>query len=312
MSITKGTHMAMKALERHRRLSTDSPNIKRNIRSVSEAMNVLMPLAGTKVTQEDFDLAFDILERSKKVSESKELDIARYIANNIVLGITERTDIDMSKYDISDKSKEIIGSAIHEAAICNRILNNQSILEHRFNIGNVVKSNSYNLKKIITEICELIDTYDVPVDYKYNIALENILFSLVKNGIEIPSDTEFVSTVTEYFLMRDMIIGDATYSDYKTVLEGCKDIFDISKPSTILESILVKEPDYFKNKSVAILNRANDSFIKEYFLPKAINIYTEADAADYIDYVSAYIETCRDIDLSPIFIYFFFQFFGIF
>ena len=296
MSITKGTHMAMKALERHRRLSTDSPNIKRNIRSVSEAINVLMPLAGTKVIQEDFDLAFDILERSKKVSESKELDIARYIANNIVLGITERTDIDMSKYDISDKSKEIIGLAIHEAAICNRILNNQSILEHRFNIGNVVKSNSYNLKKIITEICELIDTYDVPVDYKYNIALENILFSLVKNGVEIPSDTEFVSTVTEYFLMRDMIIGDATYSDYKTVLEGCKDIFDISNPSTILESILTKEPDYFKNKSVAILNRANDSFIKEYFLPKAINIYTEADAADYIDYVSAYIETCKDID----------------
>lgn len=57
MSITKGTHMAMKALERHRRLSTDSPNIKRNIRSVSEAMNVLIPLASTKVIQEDFDLA---------------------------------------------------------------------------------------------------------------------------------------------------------------------------------------------------------------------------------------------------------------
>ena len=85
MSITKGTHMAMKALERYRRLSTDSPNIKRNIRSVSEAMNVLIPLASTKVIQEDFDLVFDILETVTFKSRYFDLLYILYIGDIIFI-----------------------------------------------------------------------------------------------------------------------------------------------------------------------------------------------------------------------------------
>ena len=297
MSVTKGTHVAMKALERQRRLSTDSPTLRRNSKfTVSEAMTRIRPLSTTKVVQEDCNFAFDILEQCDQVSKSKGRDIARFIANNVILGLTEDADIDLNQYDITDENKKVIESSLKEAAICNRILNNQTILEHRFNIDNVVRSNRYNLKKIISEMCELIDTYNVPTDYKYNIALENILFSLVKNGEEIPSDTEFVSTVTEYFLMRDMIIGDAAYSDYKTVLEGCQDIFDISNPSTVIEAVLNTKPDYFKNISSTVLSKANDSYIREFILPKAMNIHTEADAADYIDDIHSYLETSSDMD----------------
>ena len=297
MSVTKGTHVAMKALERQRRLSTDSPNLKRNAKfTVSEAMSRLKPLSNTKVIQEDCNFAFDILEKSSRVSKSKGKDIARFIANNIILGITEDTDIALDKYDISDDNKKLIESAIKETAICNRILNNQYILEHRFNIDNLIRSNRYNLKKIISEMCELIDTYNVPADYKYNVALENILFSLVKNGEEIPSDKEFVSMVTEYFLMRDMTISDITYRNYQTVLEGCKDIFNLSNPSIIIESVLDNKSDYFRNMSKNVLYKSNDSYIREYILPKAMNIKTEADASDYIDDVCGYIDTCCDTD----------------
>lgn len=297
MSVTKGTHVAMKALERQRRLSTDSPNLKRNAKfTVSEAMSRLKPLSTTKVIQEDCNFAFDILEKSSKVSKSKGKDIARFIANNIVLGITEDADIDLSNYDISVDNKKLIESAIRETAICNRILNNQSILEHRFNIDNLIRSNRYNLKRIISEMCELIDTYNVPVDYKYNVALENILFSLVKNGEEIPSDEEFVSMVTEYFLMRDMTISDIIYKDYQTVLEGCKDIFNLDNSSIIIESVLDNKPDYFRNISKNVLSNSTDSYIREYILPKAMNIKTEADASDYMDDVCGYIDTCCDTD----------------
>lgn len=297
MSVTKGTHVAMKALERQRRLSTDSPNLKRNAKfTISEAMSRLKPLSTTKVIQEDCNFAFDILEKSSKASKSKGKDIARFIANNIVLGITEDADIDLSNYDISDDNKKLIESAIRETAICNRILNNQSILEHRFNIDNLIRSNRYNLKRIISEMCELIDTYNVPVDYKYNVALENILFSLVKNGEEISSDEEFVSMVTEYFLMRDMTISDIIYKDYQTVLEGCKDIFNLDNSSIIIESVLDNKPDYFRNISKNVLSNSTDSYIREYILPKAMNIKTEADASDYMDDVCGYIDTCCDTD----------------
>lgn len=297
MSITKGTRIAMKVMERRRRLSTNSPTLKRKSKSVtSEAMTILRPLSTTRVNQTDCDFAFHILEECGKASESKENTIARFIANNLVLGLTEDADIDMSRFDISDKSREIIGSAISEAVVCNRILNNQTLLEQRFNIDNVIKSNRYNLGKIISEMCELIDTYDVPVHYKYNVALENTLYSLVKNNIEIPSDVEFVSMVTEYFLMRDMIIPDQTYRNYKDILEGSSSVFDLTHPSLLVETVLNSKPDYFKNITVKVLNRANDSYIKEHLLPKAISINSEADAADYIDYVHSYMEACCDMD----------------
>lgn len=296
MSMFRSAMICTKAKHRERRLCTESPVIKRHIRTISEAMSVLKPLSETKVTQPDLDLAFSILEKAAAVSESKETDIARYIANELVLGITEDTDIDMSKYNISDKSREIIGSAIHEAVICNRILNNQHVLEHRFNLDNVVRQNRYNPEKIISEICELIDTYDAPTDYKYNVALENILYSMVKNRIELPPDQEIVSKITEYFLMRDMTIDDISYGKYKTVLEGCTDVYDLHRSTPLIESVLNNNANYFKNRSETVLNSANDSYIKEYLAPKALSIQTEADAADYIDEVSAYIESCRDMD----------------
>lgn len=106
MSVTKGTHVAMKALERQRRLSTDSPTLRRNSKfTVSEAMTRIRPLSTTKVVQEDCNFAFDILEQCNQVSKSKGRDIARFIANNVILGLTEDVDIDLNQYDITDENK---------------------------------------------------------------------------------------------------------------------------------------------------------------------------------------------------------------
>lgn len=301
MSITKGTRIALKAIERESRLSTKSPNIKRHIRSISESMSILEPLSTTKVTQNDLDLVFSILEKASTVSKTKELDLAKYIANDIILGVTEDSDIDIDKYNISEEGKKIIESAIQKTGICNRIINNQRILENRFNINNLVSRNRYNLVGIISEMCELIDTYNSPTDYKYNVALENILFSLIKNGVSIQSDNEFVSAVTEYFLMRDMVIDDISYNKYKEVLEGCSAMFDISKPTVLIESVLKNTADYFRNITISVLEDSCDSYIKEYLLQKALSIKTEADAVDYIDDVSSYIENCMDSDESRLY-----------
>ena len=298
--ITKSTSIASKAIERKRRLETSSPTMKRSeMRSVSEAISRLYPLINTQVNQTDCDFAFNILEKVCESSLVKGKDIARYIANNIVLGITENTNIDIDDYNIPEECKNIIKSSIQEAAICNRIINNQTVLECRFNINKVVSDNRYNLEKIISEMCELIDTYNVPSDYKYNIALENIMYSLVKNNIEIPSDTAFVGSVTEYFMMRDMIIGDTEYEKYKTVLENCFSIFDIDKSQSILlESVLNHDPDCFRNRTITLLSSSEDPYISENLKEMVLNIQTEADASNYIEAVSDYVNTgcCKDRD----------------
>lgn len=297
MSITAGTRVALKAIDRGTRLQNEPSRFKRNFKfSISEANNVIRNLSNSKVVQEDCNLVFGLLEKAGTVSKSKERDFARSIATSIIPGIQETVDINLEDYSISDESKAIIENAISETSICNRILNNQYLLERRFNIDNTVKKCGYNLDKIISEMCEFVDTYNIPNDYKFNVALENTLYSLVKNGVDIPSDEYLVSSIAEYFMMRDMVITDDMYKKYQTVLEGCKSIFDIHKPSYLIEAVETNNSTYFLDRTIRLLEHSSDSYIKEFIIPMAKKIATEADAADYIDTVSAYIEEVKDLD----------------
>lgn len=296
MGITKGTHVAMQTQERLKRLSTQTPTLRMKSKiTESSALSLINPLSTTIVTQESFDYCMRVLSEVAKTSKSKAKTIANFISSDISLGIANEVTVDYSKYDIDKSYTDIIDKGLTETAICQRIINNQSRLQKRFNLDKIVNENRYNLAKIISELCELIDTYEVPDFCKYNVALENIAYTMAKNGVEIDNDMSVISEITEYFLLRNMDIPDATYKKYKEVLEN-NIIYDLSNPSPIVSAMLESNGNYFKTEVEQVLKNSNDIYISEYLCNNAMKISTEALAVEYIEDVNAYIESSNLLD----------------
>ena len=101
-----------------------------------------------------------------------------------------------------------------------------------------------------------------------------------------------VSSITEYFMYRDMNISDEKYKNYQEVLANNY----ISKSlgeDPLIEAVLHNPSTTYRDLTESLLGSSSDLFITEYFLDKALEIHTEADAADYMEEVEAYIR--RDI-----------------
>ncbi len=127
--------------------------------------------------------------------------------------------------DNTEVAEECFNRFIHAAYVneqCDRVINNHNKLLKRFDLETKVRkcpNNIYSLQECIYNICELIDSYDIPFGVKYNIALENITFLMTKNCV--PVNNGFViESVTDYFLMSD--INDDRLHDMKYIIENSK------------------------------------------------------------------------------------------
>ena len=88
---------------------------------------------------------------------------------------------------------------------CDRVLNNQRKLNKIYDIDSVVRENNIHddesLENCIHELCDIISSFDIDMDIKYNLALENVLYTLDKNYIHC--DRSFVlESITNYFLAK--------------------------------------------------------------------------------------------------------------
>ena len=88
---------------------------------------------------------------------------------------------------------------------CDRVLKNQDKLNSRYNMDLIIKesnvSDEVSLESCIHKLCETIDSFNIDIEVKYNLALENVLYTLDKNHISI--DRAFVlETITNYFLIK--------------------------------------------------------------------------------------------------------------
>ena len=103
---------------------------------------------------------------------------------------------------------------------CDRVLKNQDRLNSRYDINSIISeckvTDDVSLESCIHELCDIIDSFNVDIEIKYNLALENVLYSLEKNYI-YPDRAFVLETVTEYFLVK--------YSD---CLENIRDVFEES------------------------------------------------------------------------------------
>lgn len=209
--------------------------------------------------------------------------LALYIANEIVPNaITETANLN----NVSESSREIIQESIDKNMFYDRLTQNQATLEKRFNISTTCKGN--NVKRICESLCALIDTYNTPLAIKYNVALENVMFSLVKNNVVFESDMEIANYVTEYFMLRDPIIYDSTYKKYQHLLKENK-MYNIDEATGIVAALLNNDGNYFGDKVSKIFSESDDESIKE-FATLFESVISESDAAEYINRVSDFID----------------------
>lgn len=307
MGLTRGTCIIKAALQRESRLLKNkeikSPNGYKIVNEDS-AMMALKGYSKGVLNKTDIDTVMDILETVETRGSGKY--VATYIAQNIISGIP--VEVNLENYNISEDSRDCIEPALEANTIYDRILKNQHLLEKRFNISRVCEEKR-EIGSIVENLCSLIDTYDIPLAYKFNIALENSLCSLVKNNIYFESDIDIANIVTEYFLTRDAEVYDDTYKKYQELIRE-SDIFEEEEATYgIIESLLKSDGNYFGNKAKAVLELAEDANIKKYG-EMFININSEKDVNKYISDVQNYIYTnyvsprdtkciCYSIDMLP-------------
>ena len=307
MGLTRGTRIIRAALQRESRLLKNkeikSPNGYKIVNEDS-AMMALKGYSKGVLNKTDIDTVMDILETVETRGSGKY--VATYIAQNIISGIP--VEVNLENYNISEDSRDCIEPALEANTIYDRILKNQHLLEKRFNISRVCEEKR-EIGSIVENLCSLIDTYDIPLAYKFNIALENSLCSLVKNNIYFESDIDIANIVTEYFLTRDAEVYDDTYKKYQELIRE-SDIFEEEDATYgIIESLLKSDGNYFGNKAKVVLELAEDTNIKKYG-EMFININSEKDVNKYISDVQNYIYTnyvsprdtkciCYSIDMLP-------------
>ena len=82
-----------------------------------------------------------------------------------------------------------------------RILENYNRISKRFNIDRIIQENTVinGVVDTVIELCNLIDTYDMPVKARYNTCLETCWYGFHKNSFEF-NESELVTTVTDYYM----------------------------------------------------------------------------------------------------------------
>lgn len=289
MALTKATKIVKAALKREATLINkefDPSRIPYNYsinNSEDYAKKILKEYANAGIIDKsNLSACISIVEGFEENGYNAK-SLALYIANEIVPNaITETVRLN----NISESSRQIIQESIDKNIFYDRLIQNQATLEKRFNISTTCKGN--NVKKICESLCALIDTYNTPLAVKYNVALENVMFSLVKNNIVFESDMDIANYVTEYFMLRDPIIYDSTYKKYQYLLKE-NNMYDVKEASGIVAYVLENSGNYFGDKVSRIFSDADDDRIKE-FSTLFESVVSESDAANYINKVGDFID----------------------
>lgn len=284
MALTKGTLFCRSALKRESKLKEprDISYVPYKIKTQEHIQRALSEYASAgSLKKSDINECISLLEHAESLGACK--NIATFIANEIIPhSVFEGVDLS----NISTGNRIIIESSMETNRTYDRLLENQSILEKRFNIASLCKGR--RLKDACRILCESIDTYNSPSTVKFVIALENVLFSLVKNNIPIKNDMEVADYIVEYFVTRDPIISDNTYKAYQSILRD-SDIYDVSESSMYVSTLLNADGNYYGDKVTKVFSEANDERLYE-FAEKFDAIHSEADAMKYISETKDFID----------------------
>lgn len=177
------------------------------------------------------------------------------------------------------EANDLIIEAFNKAIACDMVLNNQTILNRRYNFDAIVNesniSDEEDLRDCILELCSYVDTYQMPFSHKYNVCVENIAYSLYKNGVrfEMPA---LIETVTDYFVVNTedvstiadkikLVLENASFVDTMKDIEGVQYIFDkdISKKLNLSNTLVLQEN--LSDRFSEIINEAKENKFKKEF-----------------------------------------------
>lgn len=87
---------------------------------------------------------------------------------------------------------------------CDRVLENYNRVSKRFNLESIIIKNakSNGIYDTVIELCKIIDTYDMPIDVKFNTVIESTLYGFESNYIKYnPSD--ILEAAVDYFAFKE-------------------------------------------------------------------------------------------------------------
>lgn len=122
---------------------------------------------------------------------------------------------------------------------CDRILLNNDKLNSRFNFDKVIRESKFESEEDYTNcihtLCEYVDTYNIDMKVKYNVCLENIYYSLNRNGKFIEKE-QILGDVSDYFILNNNI-NEEFLDDIKYIITESKvyDMDDFDKVRYLFE-----------------------------------------------------------------------------
>lgn len=158
---------------------------------------------------------FEIVNKKGNINEIEEsvgiISRNLYMLNEFSWVKTQLADMD---------NAEPILQTIKEAEECDRVLNNHAKISNRFNIDEYVQSHSIGdeIEECIYELCSFIDTYNIGVNSKLKIALEEVQYALYTNGVSVSQET-IMENVVDYFLMNKINEED-TNLEFLNIIEN--------------------------------------------------------------------------------------------
>lgn len=177
------------------------------------------------------------------------------------------TKQDPQKENAVLEAYELMESVLDEMAVCDTILNNQSRMSKRFNFP-VIVSEASDIEDCVFKMCECIDTYNMGIRHKYNVAIQNIPYTLYSNGVSFEMKN-VVESVTDYFLMssdnpdietmQKVLEHNALFLLDEESLKGLSYMFkDIAKLNIKFDDTMTLIHEVDASKAVAAINKGKD------------------------------------------------------
>lgn len=108
----------------------------------------------------------------------------------------------------SDNNKEVLEEIytsmldkISNVMNCDRMLENYNRISKRFNIDKLFIDSKLDNDDIVISVCEMVDTYDMPTDIKFNTVIESALYGFESNSKPY-SKKDILRVAIEYFLFK--------------------------------------------------------------------------------------------------------------
>lgn len=149
-----------------------------------------------------------------------------------------------------------------------RILENYNRISKRFNIDRIIQENTVinGVVDTVIELCNLIDTYDMPVKARYNTCLETCWYGFHKNSFEF-DESELVTAVTDYYMAHGKN-GKACAG----ILEAST-VFDKDDYMGDMEVLTEEEPEDEPLQELFGLGKKNDNSIAKIKYDYIIGLY---------------------------------------